>query len=127
MSDDKSNPNKRMFVSTKTREDLTGFEDALDLINKDKNHIEVTGNRKERQIEDYQIYDFLEKEIARLEKLDQFFTIQMPLEKKYSQTRKLIKKESAQLHVVKDEIIELISHNDSNLCNFLESLIRRTY
>lgn len=126
MNDKKSKGKKRIFLSDKKQKELEGFEDVLDLIDKDSN-LDVKTSKKEIQIEDYEIYDFLEKEVSRLQKLDQFFTVQMPLEKKYSQTKGLIQKESVQLHAVKDEIIEIISKADSNLSNFLDDLIRRTY
>lgn len=129
MSDDKSKPKKNIILSAQKKKELEGFQEVLDLVNidKEKATIEVNNNKKDMPIEDYQIYDFLEKEVARLEKLDQFFTVQMPLEKKYSQTKKLIQKESSELSVIKDEIIELTSQNESNLYNFLDDLIRRTY
>lgn len=124
MSDKKTK--KRVFLSDKKQRELEGFEEVLDLIDKDGS-VDVKASKKEIQIEDYEIYDFLEKEVTRLQKLDQFFTVQMPLEKKYSQTKGLIQKESAELLQVKDEIIDLISKPDSNLSNFLDDLIRKTY
>ncbi len=127
MSDKKNNPNekKRVFLTDKKKRELEGFEDVLDLI--DNNGVEVKTSKKDAQIEDYEIYDFLEKEVARLEKIDQFFTVQMPLEKKYSQTKGLINKETAAVQDIKDEIIEIISKEDSNLAQFLNHLIQRSY
>ncbi len=125
MVNKKDNSKKRVFLTDTKKRELEGFEDVLDLI--DNNGVEVKVNKKEAQIEDYEIYDFLEKEVARLEKVDQFFTVQMPLEKKYSQTKGLIKKEGADLYIIKDEIITMSSRIDSNLSNFLDDLIRRSY
>ncbi len=127
MNDDRNDPSgkKRIFLTDHKKKELEGFQDVMDLI--DGNGIELKVSKKEAQIEDYEIYDFLEKEITRLEKLDRFFTVQMPIEKQYSQTKPLIQKESEEMHLIKDEIIEKISHPSSRLCDFLDDLISKTY
>ena len=124
---DKKDPNakKRVYISDDKKKELEGFEDVFDLI--DKVGVQVKTKKKEVQIEDYEIYDFLEKEVTRLEKLDQFFTVQMPLEKKYHQTRGLIQKESTELHLIKDELIDKVSTPGSRLGLFLNDLIKRSY
>ena len=130
MNDNNSNNSKKaakqkIFVNDNKKKELEGFEEVMDLIN--TNGVEVKISKKDAQIEDYEIYDFLEKEEGRLERLDRFFTVQMPIERKYSQTKALIKKESEEMHLIKDEIIEKISHPSSRLCDFLDNLISKTY
>ncbi|MAF77432.1 MAG: hypothetical protein CME60_04665 [Halobacteriovoraceae bacterium] len=115
---------KKLFLTDHKQKELEGFEEVLDLI--DNNGVEVKTRKKEAQIEDYEIYDFLEKEVSRLEKLDQFFSVQMPLEKKYPQTKGLIQREMVELHLLKEEIIENSSESFSGLTHFLDHLIRST-
>lgn len=127
MNDSKKNKKskKRIFLPDNKHKELEGFEEVLDLI--DNNGIEVKKSKNEIQIEDYEIYDFLEKEVTRLDKLDQFFSVQMPIEKKYSQTRALIRKENQDIQILKEEILDNTSESFSGLSNYLDYLIRKSY
>jgi hypothetical protein len=122
-NNNKPSQKKSVYFTDQTKKDLEGFEEVFDLM--DNNGLEIKNKRKEGQIEDYEIYDFLEKEVTRLEKLDQFFTVQMPLEKQYPQTKKLIEKETSELHLIKDELVGILSHKTSPLSAFFDDLIRR--
>ena len=116
---------KPLFISDQKKGELAGFEEVLDLVGKDGTQIRTT--KKEAQIEDYEIYDFLEKENARLEKLDQFFTTQMPLIKKYPQTEGLIKKEYDETNLIKDELITKLQREDSPLFHFLNQVFKNSF
>jgi|GEM_PF-1746948 len=115
---------KKIFLDDKKRKELEGFEEALDLIG--ESGTEIRNQNKETQIEDYEIYDFLEKEIVRLEKLDQFFTTQIPLDRKYSQSQKLLEKERDATAMIKEELIEKLLRSDSGLSSFLEEIYKRS-
>lgn len=115
---------KKIFLNEKNKKDLEGFEEALDLI-ADKG-TEVR-NEKDLQIEDYEIFDFLEKEILRLEKIDNFFTTHLPIDKRYSQTKKLIEKEHSEAALLREELIEKLVREDSGLDRFIANLFAKVF
>lgn len=115
---------KKIFLSDKKQKDLEGFEDVLDLIGEKDAEIR---SDKELQIEDYEIFDFLEKEILRLEKADAFFTTHLPIDKKHSQTKKLIEKEKGDVALLREELIDEIKREDSGLCQFLSNLFTKSF
>ena len=115
---------KKIFLSEKKQKDLEGFEDVLDLIGEKDAEIR---SEKDLQIEDYEIFDFLEKEILRLEKADSFFTTHLPIDKRYSQTKKLIEKERGDVALLREELIDDIKREDSSLCQFLSNLFSKSF
>lgn len=115
---------KKIFLDDKKRKELEGFEEALDLIG--ESDTEIRNISKETQIEDYEIYDFLEKEIVRLEKLDQFFTTQIPLDRQYSQSLKLLKREREATALIKEELIGKLARGNSGLSTFLADIYKKT-
>jgi hypothetical protein len=115
---------KKIFLTDKQKKDLEGFEDALDLIGADGPELK---KEKDHQIEDYEIYDFLEKENLRLEKLDRFFTTHIPLDKKYSQTERLIKKEQDAIGMLREDILDEIQREDNIFQEFLKGLYQKAY
>jgi hypothetical protein len=116
---------KRTKTNSGSIDDLKGFEEVLDLVGMDP--AKAQKNINEGQIEDYEIYDFLEKENIRLEKLDRFFNTQIPIEKKYGQTRKLIKKEIGEVNLIKDELTMKLMHPQSDFQNFLTELYKKAF
>lgn len=115
---------KKLFLTDKQKKELEGFEDALDLIGADGPEIK---NQKDHQIEDYEIYDFLEKENLRLEKLDRFFTTHIPLDRKYSQTEKLIQKEQDAIGMLREDILDEIQREDNVFQDFMKTLFHKAY
>jgi len=105
--------------------DLKGFEEVLDLVGLDPRANSKKLN--DGQIEDYEIYDFLEKENLRLEKIDRFFSTQMPLEKKYSQTKNLIKKEIGEVNLIKDELTLKLMNPQSEFQLFMAELYKKAF
>lgn len=114
---------KKLFLTDEQKKELEGFEEALDLINANGPELK----NKETQIEDYEIYDFLEKENLRLEKLDKFFTTHIPLDKKYSQTEKLILKESEHIALLREDIIDELKRDDNPFQEFMKNLFHKAY
>ncbi|MCR9205880.1 MAG: hypothetical protein NXH75_14950 [Halobacteriovoraceae bacterium] len=115
---------KKIFLTDKQKKELEGFEDALDLIGADGPEIK---QQKDHQIEDYEIYDFLEKENLRLEKLDHFFTTHIPLDRKYSQTEKLINKEKEVIGMLREDILDEIQREDNIFQDFMKSMYQKAY
>lgn len=115
---------KKIFLSDKKKKDLEGFEDVLDLIGEKDAEIK---SEKDLQIEDYEIFDFLEKETMRLEKADNFFSTHLPIDKKYSQTDKLIEKELGEVALLREELIDTIKREDSGLNQFISNLFSKSF
>ncbi len=115
---------KKIYLSDEKKKELEGFEDALDLIAEKGSEI---NNEKELQFEDYEIFDFLEKEILRLEKIDNFFTTHLPIDKRYSQTQKLIEKEHSEAALLREEIVEKMMREDSSLNHFMANLLQKAF
>lgn len=114
---------KKIFLTDKKKKDLEGFEEILDLIGEKGPEI----RDKDQQIEDYEIYDFLEKENLRLEKLDQFFSTHLPLSKTHSQTAKLIEKEMEEIGLLREEIIDELERDESYINEFLKDLYIKAF
>lgn len=115
---------KKIFIDKNKKKDLEGFEDALDLIADKTTEVK---NEKDIQIEDYEIFDFLEKEILRLEKIDHFFTTHLPIDKRYSQTQKLIEKEHSEAALLREELAEKMAREDSGLNQFISNLFAKAF
>lgn len=116
---------KKPTLNDKTNQQLKGFEEVMDLVGLDP--ASNSKALKDNQIEDYEIYDFLEKENQRLEKLDRFFSTQIPLEKKYSQTKGLIKKEISEVGMIKDELTMKLMHPTSDFQEFMDELYKKAF
>jgi hypothetical protein len=116
---------KSTIITSHKGDDLKGFEEVMDLVGLDPK--KGPKNVKDSQIEDYEIYDFLEKENLRLEKIDRFFNTQIPLEQKYSQTKKLIKEEIGQVNMIKDELTIKMMSPQSDFYLFMEQLYQKAF
>lgn len=115
---------KKIYLTEQQKKDLEGFEDLLDLFS--EGGAEIRSNN-ENQIEDYEIYDFLEKENLRLEKLDQFFTTHLPVAKAYQQTSKLIENEEGILGPLRNDLVNLIENPKSHFYKFIDILARKSF
>ncbi len=115
---------KKIFLSDQKKKDLEGFEEIFDLIGEENTEIR---SEKEIQIEDYEIFDFLEKETLRLEKIDHFFTTHLPIDKRYSQTNKLIEKEKGDVALLREELIDELRREGSGLYQFISNLFAKSF
>lgn len=89
---------------------LQGFEEVAELfIDEDGQKIKP----RKSQVEDYEVFNFLEKELKRLTKIDHFFRDQYHIIKQYSQTKTLIYEEQVELDRTKSEFVMKISEEDS--------------
>lgn len=125
MSKKKPDTKNKKAIPPHKSQDLKGFEEVMDLVGIDAR--KSSKNVKDNQIEDYEIYDFLEKENLRLEKIDRFFSTQIPLEKQYSQTKKLIKKEIGEVNMIKDELTMKMMSSQSDFHQFIQDLFSKTF
>jgi len=95
---------KKKISSFKDKKlDLKGFEEVFDLLSEDDSG---PNKPKRNQVEDYEIYNYLEKEIKRLEKIDTFFRHLIPLIKEKPTVDGLIDHEKILLYDKKEEFIK---------------------
>ncbi len=118
---------KKPTLNDKQNQELEGFEDVLDLVGLDKSAFKKSARISDSQIEDYEIYDFLEKENLRLEKIDRFFNTQIPIDKEYDQTKRLIKREIGEVKEIKDELALKLMEPNSDFLNFLGKLYDKAF
>ena len=98
---------KKVVLPQKRIKELKGFEDVIDLI--DSEGKQYIGAKKDKGIlEDYEIFDFLEKEYQRLGKLDELFSKKISILQKYPQLPKLVHKQKYAKDEAKSELTFLI-------------------
>lgn len=114
---------RKLVLNESQKKELEGFEDSLDLINAE----ESKSRSKGYQQEDHKIYDYLEKEKLRLEKIDNLFSVTIPLDRNFSQTEKLIAIEEEKIGLLREDLIQEIQKEDSIFLNFLQKIYEKAY
>lgn len=84
--------NKKIKFNKNKMNDIKGFEEVMDLVLDENGQIEELKKRKEleRYNDTYELYNFLENEKIRLEKIDDLFSKKVPNLLIHSQTKRLI-------------------------------------
>lgn len=100
---------------------MDGFEDAADLA------LTQGKSQRERKIDNFDLFNFLEYEYDRLEKLATFFTHKLENLKKYPQTEKLIERQRSLRDKLKLEVIERISSTSSIFTQHLEQIFDKSF
>ena len=110
---------KKISISKEQQSELKGFEEVLDLVTGEDT---VLVKQKRNQVEDYEIYNFLEKEIKRLEKIDTFFREQVPILENKSAVDGMLDYERVSLDETKLEFIHLMKDKDSQFLANMDRL-----
>ena len=105
---------KKVILPEKKVKELEGFEEVMDLVGQEGNDFASPKERK-GALEDYEIFDFLEKESERLSKLDELFNKKMATIKSYPQLEKLVKKQEEEKNLIKDELSGRLMFENSPL------------
>lgn len=92
----------KLFINKKNRQEIKGFEEVIDLL--DKENIEYIDHEDQR-LENYETYDFLSNEILRLKKLDHLERVQLPIIEDDDQNAVLASHLEQDLNEALDEII----------------------
>jgi hypothetical protein len=106
--------------------ELKGFEEVLDLIHEDS-LVGDTGKIATKGANPFELYNFLEKERDRLDKIDLFFREKLPNLEASSITQNLIKIQNARLKATTQELTSALMEMDSPLMKNLTLLFDKTY
>ncbi|WP_372653098.1 hypothetical protein [Halobacteriovorax sp.] len=108
---------KKKVISREQQRDMKGFEEIMDLVADDNEKLEIENQKKksDKVNDSYQLYNFLEDESNRLEKLSQFFGTKISNFEDYNQTEYIKKKQSEQKTLVKSELAKFQSKENSPL------------
>ena len=120
MSDKKSN--NKLVIPKSKKKDLQGFDEIVDLITEDQQ-----SKPTRIQVEDYEVFNYLEKELQRLEKLDNFFRNQIPLLDEKPQTKNLLDLERLELDRVKQMFLKKVSAPDSQFLNNMDIMFQTVF
>ncbi|GAB4010095.1 MAG: hypothetical protein Fur0010_01980 [Bdellovibrio sp.] len=120
------NDKKKVVLTQEKLKDLKGFEEVMDLLFDEK---KVLSNQEIRANKDdtFEIYSFLEKEIARLKQLDHFFSHQIRTHEFYSQTSVLCEKQTERIADSKSKITQILKKENSPLQVNLSHLFEKTF
>ncbi|OUR97151.1 hypothetical protein A9Q84_12555 [Halobacteriovorax marinus] len=119
---------KKYFSKEKIKE-MKGFEEIMDLVIDEEDQVEVEKKRKEieKYNDTYQLYNFLENENARLEKLALFFGKKLNNYQKFNQTNLILEKQSTKCSDSKSELIKKLVREDSHINNSLSTLFNTLF
>jgi len=108
---------KKKVISKNQQKDMKGFEEIMDLIIDDNEKLEVENQRRnaDKANDSYQLYNFLEDESNRLEKLSQFFGTKINNFKDFNQTDFINQKQTEQKKRIKNDLANLQSNKNSPL------------
>lgn len=108
---------KKKIISKEKLNDMKGFEEIMDLVVDDNEKLELENKKRndDKVNDSYQLYNFLEDESNRLEKLSQFFGTKISNFKEFDQTEFIRSKQSEQKKQTKSELAEFQARKESPL------------
>lgn len=120
---------KTKVLSSEKIKDIEGFEEIMDLVLDEEEQIQAEHKRKEleKYNDTYKLYNFLENEVSRLEKMSQFFGTKLNNYKKFNQTRYISRKQETICSEAKKKLLKKIILNDSHLNKQLEILFNSLF
>lgn len=122
--------NSKFKNKTKANErlggELKGFEEVLDLLTDDTSRSEKFNNNN-KSTNPFELFNFLEKEKERLEKVDLFFREKLPNLDAQEITPHLTKLQEQRLQSTRSELTLRLSQTDSPLMANLRHLFEKTF
>ncbi|CBW26275.1 hypothetical protein BMS_1412 [Halobacteriovorax marinus SJ] len=120
---------KKKLISKEKLDEIKGFEEIMDLVIDEHEKLEV--EKKQREAEklndSYLLYNFLEDEAHRLEKLSKFFGTKINNYKNFNQTSHILKKQDIQRKQIKKDLVEFQMSEYSPLNKHLEKLFNALF
>ncbi len=114
---------KKIVLTNEKMNSLKGFEDALDLLDEKVTiHEGKGGVTQDHGSDNYELYNFLESELVRLNVLDQFFTYKISNIEANSPTQHLIEIQTVKLQQAREELVTLLKNPQSSFMKRLEHL-----
>jgi hypothetical protein len=115
---------KGSFDESKKNE-LSGFEEVLDLINGEKRKVE--NDQKQVGANPFELFNFLEREKVRLEKIDVLFRSKVPNLENNPISQKLCRIQEERLQISRMELSKKLSKKSSPLYKNLNDLFEKTF
>jgi hypothetical protein len=114
---------KKIVLTPEKMNSLKGFEDTLDLLDEEITVQEGKGGiTQDKGYDNYQLYNYLESEMARLNALGIFFSVKIPNMENHSPTQKLIDHQKIRLEEIAQALVERLKHPSSPFMQRLELL-----
>lgn len=102
---------------------LKGFEENLDLLGEEVTLQEGRGGvTADKGNDNYQLYNYLESEMQRLNALDLFFTVKIPNMQNHSPTQRLIDLQRVKIEQTTQNLVSLLKNPQSPFMRRLEYL-----
>jgi len=120
MSNKKNSP-----LNDNVKNDLSGFEEVLDYLIEDKRK----GDRDKKNLgaNPFDLFNFLEREKTRLEKVDILFRSKVPNLENNPIPLKLCDIQRERLEICRSELVKKLSERSSPLYKNLNDLFEKTY
>jgi predicted methyltransferase len=112
---------KKINLSSDKLKELEGFEDVVDLVFGEGSSVSQVA--REKNIEGYEVYSFLDRENQRLEAVDRFFTTKLKTMEFYSQSETLVKKQKAH----RDSLLDFLSRRMASPDSLINKRIAQLY
>lgn len=108
---------KKKVISKEKLAEIKGFEDIMDLVVNENEKLEVEKKQREsdKMNDSYHLYNYLEDESARLEKLSKFFGTKINNFKNFNQTKHILDKQNEQRAIAKRDLAEYEMRTNSPL------------
>ena len=120
---------RKKIISKEKFKDIEGFEEIMDLVLDEEEQLQVEQKRKEleKYNDTYKLYNFLENEVKRLEKVSQFFGTKLKNYKEFNQTKHIAKKQETICSETKKDLLSHVVVKDSHLNKRLETLFNSLF
>ena len=103
----------KIKIPGKLIEELSGFEEVVDEF---LTHEQIYGNEnREKKNSNFELTDFLELELKRLDKIDIFLTKKIEQQKRFSQSEKILNLQAARRNLIISKLISLLQNDQNHL------------
>lgn len=115
---------KKIVINQDKKKDLVGFEEIYDLID-DKildNNDSQGKITNDKLADNYDLYDFLDVEFKRLQKINDILTKKLDNLKNFPQTETLINEQKAHISSIKNELLDILEDPNNKIHEELSKL-----
>lgn len=120
---------KKKIISKKALDEIKGFEEIMDLVVNEHEKLEVEKNQREsdKLNDSYVLYNYLEEEYHRLEKLSTFFGAKIKNYEEFNQTEHILLKQNQQKSQTKSDLADFQTKDRSPLNKHLEKIFNSLF
>jgi hypothetical protein len=109
-----------------TREKIRGFEELAEQL-LDEQIERGTKISKEKVDDTFELYQFLDSEDKRIEKVNRMLTTKLDNFKKHSQEEKIYQKVQVELVNTRQNLVVNLAHEDNNIHQQIQEMFRRLF